>query len=262
MADAAIMLRKGLAYRRDKFGAGLARLGYSVSDIYKRNPEHDDVLLIWNRTRSNDSVARLYEGRGARVIVAENGYIGEPAQKSYALALGYHNGPGRWFVGDSPRFVPEQRPWRATGNHILVMPQRGVGPKGIAMPSAWPRTIMARLAAMTDRPIRMRRHPGADRPDPWPDLIDAHCVVTWGSGGGIKALAHGVPVFHALDGWIGGVAANPLVGQVEICSTPCRERLWQIISWAQWTAAELASGVAFESLLHARSDHLFCARQP
>lgn len=263
MPHAAVLIRPGSGYRPDKFGAGLRRFGYSVSNEYKRQPEPDDLLLIWNRSRCFDPIALIYERHGARVVVAENGYIGETAgQKPYALALGHHNGPGRWYVGDAPRFIPPQKPWRESGNHILVMPQRGVGPKGVAMPGAWPRTIMAKLREMTDRPIRMRKHPGADRPDPWPDLIDAHAVVTWGSGGGIKSIAHGVPVFHDLPGWIGGVAANPLVGQLEICSMPCRERLWHIVSWAQWTAEELASGVAFEGLLRAGNSDLFCAKQP
>lgn len=261
MPHAAIILRPGLAYRRDKFALGLGRMGYSVTDTYSRNPSPDDILLIWNRSRSNDPIAQIYERHGARVIVAENGYIGETSgNKPYALALGQHNGRGRWYVGDEPRFIPPQKPWRGRGNHILVMPQRGIGPRGIAMPLDWPRRIMANLAAMTGRPIRMRRHPGADRPDPWPDLIDCHAVVTWGSGGGIKSIAHGVPVFHALPGWIGSCAAAPLVDDLEICSTPDRERLWRIISWAQWTADELASGAAFERLLNAPSDHLFCTK--
>jgi hypothetical protein len=260
MPHAAVMLRPTPSYRPDAFEAGLARHGYCVSDKYKRTPEPDDILLLWNRTRGNDPIAQLYHRAGARVIIAENGYIGEtPAGKPYALALDHHNGAGRWYVGDDARFVPEQKPWRESGDHILVMPQRGIGMRGIGMPLDWPKRIMAQLSQWTSRPIRMRRHPGAARPDPWPDLIGCHAVVTWGSGGAIKAIAHGIPVFHAMPGWIGGIAARGLVQDLESCFTPDREKLWRTISWAQWKSGDIESGLAFDRLLHAGSHNLYSA---
>lgn len=259
MPRAGVMMRPSPSYRRDAFMAGLTRHGFSVMDGYDRRPGPDDLLLLWNRTRSTDPIARIYEQAGARVIVAENGYIGErPGDKPFALALGFHNGAGQWAVGEKPRWIPEQKPWRERGDHIVVMPQRGIGVRPYSMPLDWPRRIEARLAKLTDRPIRMRRHPGAERPDPWPDLVGAHAVVTWGSGGGIKAIAHGVPVFHDMPEWIGRVAALPLVQDLEMCFTGDRERLWRIISWAQWRADEIESGEAFEGLLHARGSDLFC----
>jgi hypothetical protein len=262
MPHAAVMLRPTPSYRPDAFEAGLARHGYCVSDKYKRTPAPDDILLLWNRTRGNDPIAQLYHRAGARVLIAENGYIGEtPAEKPFALALDYHNGAGRWYVGDKPRFVPDQKDWRASGDHILVMPQRGIGTRGVAMPLDWPRLIMTRLAKHTDRPIRMRRHPGAARPDPWYDLINCHAVVTWGSGGAIKAIAHGIPVFHDMQGWIGGLAARGLVPDIESCFTPDRGRLWRNISWAQWRIAEIQSGLALDGLLNAGSHNLYSAGQ-
>lgn len=258
MPHAAVMLRPSPSYAPDAFADGLKRHGYIVSDTYKRQPAANDLLLLWNRTRGNDAAALLYHQAGARVIIAENGYIGEtPQAKPYAIALDNHNGAGRWYVGDEPRFIPEQKPWRASGEHILVMPQRGIGVRGVGMPLDWPRRIEAQLKAMTDRPIRMRRHPGALRPDPWPDLAGCHAVVTWGSGGGIKAIAHGIPVFHAMPDWIGSPAAAMLAKDLESCKTPHREPLWRIISWAQWLGVDIKSGLAFDGILHAGSHNLY-----
>lgn len=261
MPRAAVLLRTSDYYRADQFCEGLHRHGFEVSREWKRQPDRRDVLLLWNRNRGYETIANIYERAGARVIVAENGYLGQPAGggKFYALALDQHNGAGRWFVGDAPRFEIAEQPWRGSGEHVLVLPQRGIGAQGVAMPGAWLKGIQRRLAAITDRPIRIRQHPGASKADPTPDFRDAHCAVTWGSGAGIKAIQAGVPVFHELDKWIGGCAASLLGSSIESCDTPSRGELWRRISWAQWSLAEVGSGEAFDQLLNAKDRDLLCS---
>jgi hypothetical protein len=253
-----LLLRQGPTYRPDAFAAGLTRLGYEVSGKHRRDPRPGDVLILWNRNRGFDAIAANYEARGGRVVIAENGPCGQNAAgaKLYSLAIGQHNGAGRWPVGDAPRFDIQCKPWRVTGDHVLVLPQRGIGIKPVAMPHGWADETVRRLREMTDRPIRVRKHPGAAKTDPWPDLAGAHCAVTWGSGAGIKAIMHGVPVFYDMPSWVGRHAALPLSRNLEQCYCGDRGDLIRQLSWLQWTLQEIQSGEAFAWLLHDKNSDL------
>jgi hypothetical protein len=258
---AAILLRQTESYRADVFRRGLERHGYQCESRHERRPSPDDLLVLWNRTRAFESVAATYEAHGARVVVCENGYLdrAEDGSKYYALALGGHNGSGRWYVGDEPRFEVRDEPWRATGSKVLILPQRGIGKQGVAMPSSWPLVIQDRLREITDRELVHRRHPGNQRGAQPLDFSDVWCAVTWGSGAGIKALRAGIPVFHGLPCWIGAPAAAPLADDIETCQTPNRRELWTRITWAQWKLDEIGSGEAFDRLLHENHRSLFRA---
>lgn len=249
-------------YRRDEFLTGLKRHGFETTVIKPKRVREGDVLLIWNRSRNNDQAALHWEKNGGKVVVAENGYLGQPqgGGKFYALALDQHNGAGRWYVGDKQRFDIPDEPWRKRGGHILVLPQRGIGAPRVRMPSAWKTEIMRRLAQITDREIRLRLHPGHKKTDPKPDLINCHAAVTWGSGAGIKAIREGVPVFRELHNWIGQCASLPLGTDLEVCHTPDRSELWRRISWAQWSLPEISSGEAYDRLLHEEDRNLFRQR--
>lgn len=256
---AAILLRHTPHYRCDVFAHGLARHGYHCElGRHQRNPGPNDLLVLWNRTRAFDPVARMYEARGARVLVVENGYIDE-GEKFYAVALGHHNGAGSWYVGDQPRFPVDERPWRTSGSKVLILPQRGIGEQGIAMPSGWALRITDRLREITDRPLVLRPHPGHQRVPIPLDFRDVWCAVTWGSGAAIKALHAGIPVFHEFGRWIGSPGAAPLAGDLEACHTPDRRELWTRITWAQWKLDEIESGEAFDRLLNEDHRGLFRA---
>lgn len=236
------------------FREGLKRCGYSVGQAPLANPTENDVLLVWNRHGLNDVYAARYEAAGARVLVAENGYIGrdDAGNQLYALALGQHLGAGRWKEGPEDRWrclsVPV-RPWRRAGREIIVLPQRGIGPKSIAMPAGWPEDVVRRLKSVTDRPIRVRFHPGMSRTDPWEDLQDAWAAVTWASGAGIKALCRGVPVFHEMPSWIGKSAARFGIHHLESPFLGDRLPMFRRLAWSQFTVAEIANGWPFRHLL-------------
>lgn len=249
--QATILLRDGLGYRRDLFEEGLAGLGYRISREHKRTPSRDDLLLIWNRCRGNEATAARYEQAGATVVIAENGYLPDPSGKTFALALLHHNGRGDWMPGEEPRFPIKVKPWRDEGRHVLVLPQRGIGEISVRMPSSWPGAIRSRLKQMTSREIVVRPHPGqTDRPLE-PDLEDAWCVVTWGSGAAIKAMIAGIPCFHELPWWI-GKRGSTLLGRAVSIEEPylgSRDGLIADLSWAQWLGHEIADGTAFRHLL-------------
>lgn len=256
-AHAALTLRPPLHYRREVFAEGLGRIGYAVGSP-RSHPQPADLLVLWNRNRAWEHLARVYEQAGARVIVAENGYLGRDAEggQLYAMALRQHNGAGVWPSGDDCRWDVlgiELAPWRTGGEEIVVLPQRGIGAPGVAMPRSWATSVVTRLRKVTRRPVRIRPHPGKDRPDPAADLEHAFAAVTWGSGAGLKAIVHGVPVFHELRAWIGATAARYGIDDIENPFRGDRLPMLRRLAWAQWTLEEIRSGAAFAALLASSS---------
>lgn len=254
MPHACILLRPTLTYRRDAFERGLRRVGYEPSAVPKAKPEPDDLLVLWNRKPTEERIARTYEAAGARVVIAENGYIGKGPDggKLYALALGHHNGCGTWPTGGPQRWQAlgiDLKPWRTSGDFILVLAQRGIGEAGVAMPPGWLARTLADLGKRTKRPVRIRRHPGREKVEPDADFAVAWACVTWGSGAGIKALAQGVPVFHDLAGWIGAPMSAHGLDDLESPYVGPRLAAFQRLAWAQVDIEEIASGDAFARLL-------------
>ena len=255
MPEACCQLVEHAAHRRPAYEAGLHAAGFSIIARPPARPRPDDVLVIWNRRGPQHQLACAYERVGAKVLIAENGYISPPGQKLYALAIGKHNGAGEWREGGAERWdqlgVP-LAPWRAEGRHVLLLPQRGIGTAGVAMSPTWPRTTHLRLQQATQRPIQIRHHPGRDKTEPYEALAGAHAAVTWGSGAGIKALAAGIPVFHGFPSWIGAPAALPFGPEADLERPLLGDRLpmFRRLAWAQWSLGEIQSGEAFAWLMN------------
>jgi hypothetical protein len=231
------------------FAVGLARLGYEIAQVPKQEPTRHDVLVLWNRLHTTDGHAKRYEAAGAKVVICENPWIGEGA---YAICLGQHNGAGDWHIGTSSRwpvFGIDVGQWRTKGDHVLVIPQRGMGIPPVGMPRNWQLEVAETIHRMTDRPIRIR-YPQF-REDPLePDFRDAHCTVIWGSGAGIKSIVAGIPVFYEMPSWIGGKAAKPLIS-VDNLEDPYlgdRGPMLHDLSWAMWKTEEIERGEPFECL--------------
>lgn len=253
-------------YRSEAFAAGLRAAGHQVLMRAPDRYDRDTLLLIWNRYGEWHELANRAEQAGGRVLVAENGYMGvggvapkfavHPAGPKpgdhYALAENWHNGGGRWPAGDGTRWAAlgvEIRPWRTSGEHILICPNRSFGPPSRAMHVDWAERCAARLAKQTKRPVRIRAHPGNDKPkrDLSADLANAWAVVIWSSGAGVHALAAGIPVFCEAPFWVmKGAAAG---GTVDEPTLPERLPHLERMAWAQWTCEEIASGEPFRRLL-------------
>lgn len=264
MSRACCLIRDLPHYRREAFVKGLQQAGFQVRGPID-DPRPEDVLVIWNRYGTGEAYARKFESARASVIVAENGYIGTDSggRQYYALALEHHVGAGRWVAGRPgegvrfPRLNVELHPWREDrpDGEIVILPQRGIGPAGVAMPTGWPDEALKRARGMTDRAVRIRPHPGANEPSiPLEvDLAKAHAAIIWASGAGVKALALGVPVFNDFPKWIMRSAARPFgtVTELETVNVNELERLmaFERLSWAQWTVDEIASGYPFLRLI-------------
>lgn len=253
-----LALRDGVHYRREAFAAGLAAAGYTVEHRMTDKPGPNDILVCWNRYGEVDAVAKRFEARGRPVLVAENGYLGNEfaGARWYALARGQHNGAGSWPEGGADRWDALQvnlGTWRACGGEIVLLPQRGIGPPGVAMPRDWPERIGRKLTK-AGIAFRVRRHPGTGTEVPLADdLANASAVVTWGSGAALKALALGVPVYHDLPCWIGARAALPvralLLREPGKRNNEDRLEMFRRLAWAQWRLSEIADGTAFRGLL-------------
>lgn len=246
------MLRTDVRARYEAFDAGLRRCGFDVG-LKPGEPREGDVLVIWNRHRFAQEATR-YERVGAKVIVAENGWLNRsPGNgKMIALCLGHHNGAGQWSDGPEDRWAPlgiELRPWREDGDHILVLGQRGIGEHGVAQPRRWAEDTVARLRAKTKRPVILRLHPGNAEPPPEPDWSNVWAAVTWASGAGIKAIVAGVPVFHGLPTWIGAGAARHGFDNIEKPYLGDRLPMLRRLAWAQWSLDEITTGEPVARLL-------------
>lgn len=123
----------------------------------------------------------------------------------------------------------ELAPWR-DGGETVGLPQRGIGPAGVAMPRTW-------VPPGCDR---IRRHPGVNPCKPLDDdLADAGKVVTWGSGAAIKALMLGIKVESHMPKWC-GEQDNTDEGRLNMLRR---------LSWAQWRLSEIEAGDPFRWLL-------------
>jgi hypothetical protein len=256
-------------YRREAFVAGLRAAGFRVVLDFEpgSDVQRDELLVIWNRYSHWERMAERFERCGARVLVAENGYLGSGGTTPkldvaagnvqpghyYALACSQHNGGGTWPCDDGARWRAlgvELEPWRERGHHILVCPQRGIGPKNYAQDAGWANDVSNRLRQYTKRPIRVRPHPGLG-PGPVPiekDLVDCWAVVTWASGAGIHALRAGIPVIYEGPHWILAGAAGRSIAAIEDPQMPDRLPAFGRLACAQWTVQEIASGEPFKRL--------------
>jgi hypothetical protein len=269
MKRAYVAIRKEPVYRAEAFAVGLRAVGYDVRTGDPQELTPDTVYVTWNRYGQWHETACRVERAGGTVLVAENGYVtpggGSPHDSSqrewYALAIGGHNGSGRWHIGGPERWAAlgvDLKPWRTDGEHVLVAPNRGFGRPDMVMPCDWPQRAADRLRMVTRRPLRVRPHPGnsAPRVPLAEDLRDCWVVVIWSSSVGVQALIAGVPVVCEAPRWICVESSEP-----DFCLTETplrviddRERLpaMQRMAWAQWSVEEIASGEPFRYLLSSR----------
>lgn len=250
-------IREGVHYRREAFRAGFEACGYRVRWGLPDVPGPEDVLFIWNRYGQFRHAADRFEARGRPVLVAENGYLGNDfaGARWYAIARGQHNGAGTWPSGDASRWDRlgvDLAPWRELGGEVVLLPQRGIGPPGVAMPANWVASTAVRLRQAGIK-FRIREHPGTNpAPALEADLARASAVVTWGSGAALKAVRAGVAAFSDWPAWIGAPAALPLQALIEgrAChDDAARLSMFRRLAWAQWTLEEIASGEPFRRLL-------------
>lgn len=250
-----------LARERTAVMLGLSATGFRVVSGEAPRGRAGDLLVMWNRFRSNEPLAEAFEAAGGTVLVVENGYFGWPG--TLALALNDHNGAG--WSPDGPddclsALGIELAPWRfRMEGYVLVCPSRGMGSRVMRQPLAWEADVVRDLRRHTDREIRVRPHPGnwkelPEHPDASlaQDLAGAAACVVWASGAGLRALAAGIPVIRCAPHWIAAAAASADVSTIETPTWPDRLPAFRRVAGAQWCLADVGSGLAFRRLFEAR----------
>ncbi len=250
------------ADNRDKvIEAGLRACGYDVVSAREARPTATgDVLVTWNLHLSGSEPSEVaFNVAGAKVIVCEEGYTRRLGpDKHFAMALGGHNGSGRWFPKGPERWDRLElgmKPWRKDGRHVLVCSQRGMGSTIMRQPRDWPQDVIRKLKHLTDRPIVHRPHPGKrfhDVVSLASQLKDCWAVVVWASNCAIPALLAGVPVFYEAPYSVVANACDRRLMRIEAPSYPERLSALRDMAWAQWTLAEIESGEAVHHLLRAK----------
>ncbi|MGE5713895.1 MAG: hypothetical protein ACM32F_08465 [Betaproteobacteria bacterium] len=268
MPFAYVMIRGEPQYRADAFKQGLRASGFTIHGAPRAQPTNaDDVLVIWNRYGRFNHYAEVFERAGARVIVAENGFLGRdtPGGPWYSLCSSLPLACGSWptFHGEDWRWDEIAHAsgariceWRKDGNEIIILAQRGIGPPGVRQPDGWHRRTAEQLKAAGHR-VRVREHPG-EKPPPISledDLRNARAVVTWASGAAFKALLLGVPVLYGCEQWVGRDAATFLrVSRNLEISLPERLPTFRRLAWSCWRIPEIVTGLPFRRLLWPSSE--------
>ena len=152
--------------------------------------------------------------------------------------------------------------WRTSGSHILICTQRNGGwsMQGQNVVT-WLDQTIANIRQYSDRPIRIRAHPGDKSAAQYlanrgisknvqlvDDFANAWAVVTYNSTPAVAAAIEGIPAFitdpqpansqaHAV--------ANTDLSQLESPLMPDRQLWIEKLAMCHWSKAELASGAAW-----------------
>jgi len=159
------------------------------------------------------------------------------------------------------------KPYRKTGNHILICLQRDNGwSRHGTQVKSFLDSVLTTLKIYTDRPIIVRGHPGDKKTSSrmkqyFPtvqfsnesklenDLRRAWATVTFNSSPGVASLIEGVPVFQIdpnIDNSMYGEVANKRLQQIEQPILFDRTRWLEKISMCHWKFDELQNGSAWE----------------
>jgi len=265
MPNAWITLRHQPPYRSASFADGLQAAGFTPQLRFPQPNEvkKEDVVVTWNLNPRYRGPAMAAKNIGARLIVAENGYIQKyhDLEPYYALARDGHNGAGFWYVGAEDRWAKLEQPlykWQDNPKgHILIADQRGIGSDIMRCPPIFADNIVhkiKRIFAKHDKrnipEIRIRTHPGRHLPKNTlaEDLRGARAVVTWASNVANVAVQVGLPTFRIAPYHVNEAVLDNLDHLIDPPHTD-RIEAFKKLAWAQWSLAEIQDGTAFKNLL-------------
>jgi hypothetical protein len=174
-------------------------------------------------------------------------------------------GPDNW-NNIRQHYNIDLKPWRNTGSHILITLQRPMGwsMRGQNLVS-WLKTTIKQIRAHSDRPLRVRWHPGDWKNYPQfakeirslkkitvspqerhilEDLQDCWALVCHNSTPSSVAMIEGVPAFITDDpGYCqAGDVANTNFSQLENPVMPDRDFWIQKLAQCHWSFEDLKSG--------------------
>lgn len=176
------------------------------------------------------------------------------------------------------------KPWRKSGNHILLSLNRGIGGfSSFGMPCyKWAREVVQRIRIHTDRPIRIRSHrhvkvtnalvkdrenldwimnnvdnvqlSSLETNDLEQDLKNAWATVVYTTTSGAVSLMEGVPVFTMHPACFYRLYGSGGLGQIEEPRLPDRDQFLTYYANAHWNLDEIKNGVLWEKFMRYRYD--------
>jgi hypothetical protein len=273
------------------FAEGAARCGDSASTTYSQTYETCDVgAIIGNAFDANPSKVRLAHYQVRKMVmetqqrlnrywlsVDSNVFIYKNKENPHKYLRYSFNGvfPRTGiYCDDTPSdenwnnmrrdYNMDLKPWRATGNHILICLQR---PMGWSMRGQnlieWLDTTFAKIRQHSDRPIILRWHPGDWKNFPTgvdftqfgvtmspqgrhitEDLINCWALVCHNSTPSAVAPIEGIPAFITDDPSYsqGGDIANTDLSRIETPNMPDREQWIRKLAQCHWSFEDLRSG--------------------
>lgn len=177
--------------------------------------------------------------------------------------------PARWPLLQQHMNIPLQ-PWRQQGDHVVVSLQRdgGWSMNGMRVED-WCTDTVIKLRALTDRPIRIRAHPGDKKSNRYvarithslhkrgirqyfisdagvtlrQDLDNAWALVNHNSSPAVAAAVMGVPVFSTdIHRSQAREVSHSGLAQIESPDFPDRTRWLHRLAQSHWSHEDLALG--------------------
>jgi hypothetical protein len=248
--------------------ARLMQQGFAAHGLFAAMTHEDarpaDLAVIWSDR--NRRVIELQREEGRPYLAMERGYIGEGDDW---VSLGFNGVHGRAVFAHQRdagqrwkrHFEGCLSPWKGPSGKVLVVGQ-AAGPfvEGDAL-ADWYDAVIRELRG---RGLEVVFRPPADPAKlhwtsilgevPWDirppaEVIrDARFVVTFSSAMGVRAVLSGVPVVACCRGSMAWA----------VSSHSLRVPLWEsdrtewahTLAFAQWSSAEIESGVAWDALRH------------
>lgn len=230
-----------------------------------------DILVTWLPWANtlHHSAGEFHKSQGKLWLVMENGYLPNiHGEKYYVVGTNGYNGNGlntginyhsdRW-----GSFNLEIKPWRESGEAILVIGQFGHQDTRYSMPQNWPDSVLTRLRKITDRPIIYRPKPTRPRlpSNSYPNVVidsdvdlieqfgNVHAIVTWNSPSiSSKALLEGVPIFIDAPNCIAKKLSAGDIIDIESPRKLSREQFFYNLAYSQWSKEEIENGMPFKLL--------------
>ena len=277
----ALFPQNGSSNSRPVFEAFIQHLQSRGEKISINRDEDCDVAVIWSvlwsgRMASNRKIWDSFRQRNRPVVVIEVG--GLKRNSTWKIGI---NGINRDadFANDNfddqrwPKFNIQFKPWRKSGDHIIILGQHDASHQWINKPdmAEWIGQQITEIRRYTDRAILVRPHPRStfqinekkftnvtvghpqrDR-DTYDDtdfkkiLASAWAVVNYSSNPAIESVINGVPVFVSESSLCYDVG-NHSLKDMEQPLMPQREQWANKLAYTEWTVPEIREGLPWNRI--------------
>jgi len=264
------------------FDAFIKSLQDAGETLYiNQSTDNADVAVIWSvlwqgRMKNYKKIWDEYTAKNKPVVVLEVG--GLRRNKSFKVGINGVNNKADFanqHVDDKrwPLFNHKLKPWRTTGNKIILLGQHHTSEqwKGLPKMPTWFEQKIVEIRKHTDMPIEIRPHPrnpvGFDvskfknvsmkRPVIDPKTIDdtdfkenlqnVWAVVNHSSNPAMEAVINGIPVFVSEDSLCYEVG-NKNFDTINNPIMPDRQNWKNKLSYTEWFPDEIVTGIPWQRI--------------